>query len=84
MAICRFKPTGKRIMSTDHKGRETAGNEDELLLAIATAMHLERAFPEGPQHLTLKNENGAESPWGFTGKLQRLTSRKNIHIRSSK
>ncbi len=71
-------------MPTNHNGYETAGPEEELLLAIATAMHLEHAFPEGPQHLTLKNDNGAESPWGFTGKLQRLASRKNIHIRSSK
>jgi hypothetical protein len=71
-------------MPTDHNSQDSAGNEEELLLAIATAMHLERAFPEGPQHLTLSNENGAESPWGFSGKLQRLASRKNIHIRSSK
>ncbi|WP_136795266.1 MULTISPECIES: hypothetical protein [Desulfosediminicola] len=56
--------------------------EGEILLAIATAVHLETNFPEGRQNLTIKDDQ--QSPWGFTGKLQRITSRKNIQIRSRK
>lgn len=71
-------------MSPDHTGKDTANTEPEILLAIATALHMETTFPEGRQRITMQQDGSGESPWGFTGKLQRLTSRKNIHIRSRK
>jgi|GEM_PF-6651801 len=67
-------------MSVSKEQQLTA--EGEILLAIATAFHLEKNFPEGRQRLT--NDQDEQSPWAFTGKLQRLTSRKNIQIRSRK
>ena len=59
-------------------------SQEEILLAIATAMHLERHFNEGRQTITFKKDDGDNGLWGYTGKLQRLSSRKNIQIRSRK
>lgn len=71
-------------MSSNIMKPKVAENEPEILLAIATAFHLEQNFAEGRQHLTFNRERGENLLWGYTGKLQRLTSRKNIHIRSRK
>lgn len=70
-------------MSSDTTINSTTESEPEIVLAIATALHLERNFAEGRQTLTFDTQRD-DTLWSFTGKLQRLSSRKNIQIRSRK
>lgn len=69
-------------MSSDTTTSNTT-SEPEIVLAIATALHLERNFAEGRQKLTFDKDRD-DTLWSYTGKLQRLSSRKNIQIRSRK
>ena len=69
-------------MPNDNQENGSRAQEEEILLAIATALHLQKNFPEGRQRITFTDDT--ESVWALTGKLQRLSSRKNIHIRSRK
>ncbi len=52
--------------------------EEEILLAIATAFHLHSNFPEGSERITWKSHGDVEapSPWLVSGRMDSLTSRK--------
>ncbi len=50
--------------------------EEEILLAIATALHLHNNFPEGDERITWKSHGDMESPWLVSGRLHSLQSRK--------
>jgi Na+-transporting methylmalonyl-CoA/oxaloacetate decarboxylase gamma subunit len=52
------------------------GEEKEILLAIATALHLHNNFPDGDERITWKSHGDMESPWLVSGRMQSLTSRK--------
>lgn len=60
------------------KGKKAtdSGEEEEVLLAIATALHLHNNFPDGDERITWKSHGDMESPWLVSGRMQSLTSRK--------
>ncbi len=60
--------------STDDKINE----EEEILLAIATALHLHNDFPEGEDRITWKSHGDMESPWLVSGRMQSLSSRQQL------
>ena len=47
--------------------------EKELLLAIATALHLDQNFPEENQKITWKSHGDVDSPWQMSGKVHGLS-----------
>ncbi len=50
--------------------------EEEILLAIATALHLHNNFPDGEEKITWKSHGDMESPWLVSGRMHSLNSRK--------
>ena len=50
--------------------------EEEILLAIATALHLHNNFPDGDERITWKSHGDMESPWLVSGRMHSLQSRK--------
>lgn len=50
--------------------------EEEVLIAIATALHLHDNFPEGEDRITWKSHGDMESPWLVSGRLHSLNIRK--------
>jgi len=50
--------------------------EEEILLAIATALHLHNNFPDGDEKITWKSHGDMESPWLVSGRMHSLNSRK--------
>ncbi len=50
--------------------------EEEILLAIATALHLHNNFPDGDEKITWKSHGDMESPWQASGRMHSLNSRK--------
>jgi Na+-transporting methylmalonyl-CoA/oxaloacetate decarboxylase gamma subunit len=60
------------------KAKKAVSNDDEeeILLAIATAFHLHNNFPDGDERITWKSHGDMESPWLVSGRLQTLNSRK--------
>lgn len=56
----------------------TAGQE-EILLAIATALHLQQNFPEGSDRITWKSHGDMESPWLVSGRMHSLAIRKHLN-----
>jgi len=61
---------------TDDKCRQ---EEEEILLAIATALHLHSDFPEGEDRITWKSHGDMESPWLVSGRLRSLKSRQQVN-----
>ncbi|MCF8056504.1 MAG: OadG family protein [Desulfocapsa sp.] len=53
-----------------------SGEEEEILLAIATALHLRNNFPDGDERITWKSHGDMESPWLVSGRMHSLHSRK--------
>lgn len=62
------KCTGKEVKDQQH--------EEEILLAIATALHLHNDFPQGEDRITWKSHGDMESPWLVSGRLHSLNIRK--------
>jgi Na+-transporting methylmalonyl-CoA/oxaloacetate decarboxylase gamma subunit len=58
------------------KTADHGDDEEEILLAIATALHLHNNFPDGDERITWKSHGDMESPWLVSGRMQSLTSRK--------
>ena len=50
--------------------------EENILLAIATALHLHNNFPDGDERITWKSHGDMESPWLVSGRMHSLNSRK--------
>ena len=76
----------KLLDSLKKKPKNTASSsivnrnkEQEILLAIATALHLHQDFPEGSERITWKSHGDMESPWLVSGRVHGLSVRKDIH-----
>lgn len=54
--------------------------EKELLLAIASAFHLDQDFPEENEKITWKSHGDIETPWQISGRAHGLSVRS--HVRS--
>jgi Na+-transporting methylmalonyl-CoA/oxaloacetate decarboxylase gamma subunit len=67
--------TPKRQKSTGNEEKDQL-LEEEVLLAIATALHLHNDFPEGDDRITWKSHGDMESPWLVSGRLHSLNIRK--------
>lgn len=59
------------------KDKENPAEEEEVLLAIAAALHLHTNFPEGEDRITWKSHGDMESPWLVSGRMHSLNSRKH-------
>lgn len=69
LQLASRKPsTGKQAINDD--------KEEEILLAIATALHLHNNFPDGDERITWKSHGDMESPWLVSGRMHSLHSRK--------
>lgn len=73
----RLLKLGSKI-SQPSKAKNSADSneEEEILLAIATALHLHNNFPDGDERITWKSHGDMESPWLVSGRMQSLSSRK--------
>jgi hypothetical protein len=58
----------------------TCCSEQEVLIAIATAFHLNQDFPEENEKITWKSHGDLESPWKITGRVQSLTVRNDVGV----
>lgn len=58
------------------KAQKDQLQEEEILIAIATALHLHTDFPEGEDRITWKRHGDMESPWLVSGRLHSLNIRK--------
>lgn len=55
---------------------KNGANEEEILLAITTALHLHNNFPDGDERITWKSHGDMESPWLVSGRMNGLNARK--------
>ncbi len=67
-------PKVKPIMADEKAENKT--QEEEILLAIATALHLHNNFPDSGERITWKSHGDMESPWLVSGRMHGLNSRK--------
>ena len=74
LALVERKPKPEEC--SDEKCRQ---EEEEILLAIATALHLHCDFPEGEDRITWKSHGDMESPWLVSGRLRSLKSRQHVN-----
>ncbi len=54
-------------------------SEEEILLAIATALHLRNNFPDGEERITWKSHGDMESPWLVSGRIQSLNNKQQTN-----
>ncbi len=76
LALGEKKPNKKTPKCSDDKCRK---EEEEILLAIATALHLHNDFPEGEDRITWKSHGDMESPWLVSGRMRSLKSRQQVN-----
>jgi len=67
------RPKSTPGSSTNNGEKE---DEEEILLAIATALHLHNNFPDGEERITWKSHGDMESPWLVSGRMHSLSTRK--------
>lgn len=74
LELTKRKQSPRAKTVTDAKNDQ----EEEILLAIATAFHLHSNFPEGSERITWKSHGDIESPspWLVSGRMHSLTNRK--------
>jgi len=56
-------------------GKTDSREEEEILLAVATALHLHNNFPDGDERITWKSHGDMESPWLVSGRMHSLRNR---------
>lgn len=66
----------KKPQPSEAKNPADSNEEEEILLAIATALHLHNNFPDGDERITWKSHGDMESPWLVSGRMQTLSNRK--------
>ncbi len=72
--ILRLFEAKKSVVSVSPEEQEQdVFAEKELLLAIATAFHLDQNFPEENQKITWKSHGDVDSPWQMSGKVHGLS-----------
>ncbi len=71
-----LKLGSKKTQPSKTKNPADSNEEEEILLAIATALHLHNNFPDGDERITWKSHGDMESPWLVSGRMQTLSSRK--------
>ncbi len=54
---------------------EPASSEQDILLAIAVAFHLQQEFPEENEKITWKSHGDMDSPWKISGRVHGLSVR---------
>lgn len=64
-----------KCAKADEKAQDKT-QEEEILLAIATALHLHNNFPGSDERITWKSHGDMESPWLVSGRMHGLNSRK--------
>lgn len=73
-----LKIGAKKPNQTEHFDN-AENEEEEILLAIATALHLHNNFPDGDERITWKSHGDMESPWLVSGRMHSLNSRKQAN-----
>ena len=57
---------------------EGASTEQDILLAIAVAFHLQQDFPEENEKITWKSHGDLESHWKISGRVHGLSVRTHV------
>ncbi len=68
--------TSPKPVSTIAVTPQNSDQEVEILLAIATALHMHNNFPDGDERITWKSHGDMDSPWLVSGRMNGLNSRK--------
>ncbi len=68
--------TSPKPVSTKAVTPQNSDQEVEILLAIATALHMHNNFPDGDERITWKSHGDMDSPWLVSGRMNGLNSRK--------
>lgn len=76
LALGERQPKRKKSQCNSEKCKQ---EEEEILLAIATALHLHCDFPEGEDRITWKSHGDMESPWLVSGRLRSLKNRQQVN-----
>ncbi len=74
LKLCQSKPLQSKTSEAAKSEKE-----EEILLAIATALHLHNNFPDGDERITWKSHGDMESPWLVSGRMHSLNSRKQTN-----
>ncbi len=74
LKLCQSKPLQDKTSEAAKSEKE-----EEILLAIATALHLHNNFPDGDERITWKSHGDMESPWLVSGRMHSLNSRKQTN-----
>lgn len=61
---------------------EFPASEQDILLAIAVALHLQQDFPEDNEKITWKSHGDMDSPWKISGRVHGLSVRSPVGRRS--
>ena len=77
---CKKKITAKKKIDKNLDKRDAASKENEILIAIAAAFHLDQNFPEEDQKLTWLSHGLDESAWQASGIAYGVSRRHNLHI----
>ena len=57
---------------------DTSTTEQDTLLAIAIALHLQKDFPEENEKITWKSHGDMDSPWKISGRVHGLSVRSQV------
>ncbi len=60
----------------------SAETEEDILLAIAVALHLYKDFPEANEKITWKSHGDIDSPWKISGRVHGLSVRTHVGRRT--
>lgn len=61
---------------------ESVSTEQDILLAIAIAFHLQQDFPEENEKITWKSHGEMDSPWKISGRVHGLSVRTHVARRT--
>lgn len=59
-----------------------SSTEQDILLAIAIALHLQQDFPEDNEKITWKSHGDMDSPWKISGRVHGLSVRSHVGHRT--
>ncbi len=68
-------PARLKKKSAQVSQEESASVEQDVLLAIAVAFHLQQDFPEENEKITWKSHGDLDSPWKISGRVHGLSVR---------
>lgn len=74
----RIKNWKNKNTDTSKKNSETV--DQDILIVIAAALHLNQNFPEEQDKITWKSHGDLESPWKISGRVHGLSIRNHVGV----